>query len=168
MNPSTYDMSALRLVRELESRADNTDVLADLRAGTAQLVHVDEHVVEQKAEIVAEIPVQTQRKNFLLTAANAPHDRTRRADLAGIPTDVQIAVARRDFPSAPAAAVETERRADMRVGEGRHPVVQGIRLIGLAFSGEHPRTFHVPAREARIVGGYATHARSVTLDPEFV
>src|SRR6185295_4604102 len=100
------------LIRELQAEAEGVELLPDLlqrgrsAAGDeAELVHVDEQVVEPHQHVVVEIPVQPKRPDALLAAADAADRRLegRLSDGALMPVQIEIAIADGEFPAAPIA-----------------------------------------------------------------
>src|SRR5207237_4227361 len=120
----------------------------------SELVDFSIQVIEPQQHVVVQIPVEPYRHDFLFPAAYTPHRSFRRglANAAWIPVQIQVAVARRNFPRSPIRGYWVERGDDARVVESCVFVVGCQRGIGLGLARQDPRSFDIPAMELRIAG----------------
>src|SRR5216684_702911 len=118
--------------RDLRARRDRLDPRARLRRaahcrGGGDLVHVGVDVVEHEADVGDGVPVDAKDIGCLATAEDAAGHHRRHAGRAVV-VEVQIAVARGEFPGAPAARAHGAVRPNAAIGAGRRDVLS--RLAG--------------------------------------
>src|SRR6202008_3215097 len=100
-----------RLERELEPGHGGVQILALLEDQRVQPVHIDHEIVEHHADVVVQVPVETDGPDLFLATANAP-ERRGQEPAAGTEVEIEARAARRRFPRPPGILIERKRRDD--------------------------------------------------------